>query len=126
MRESSATAVNSCSGVPVSGQRDPGKSISEAIAAGHLILEMRARYEYVDQTKTKVLTDNANAETLRTRLGWETGDWNNLRALVEFSNVALLGPEYYQVNVPGATTPPLNGANRAKYPLVNDPATSAF
>jgi hypothetical protein len=99
-------------------------TISEAIAAGHLILEMRARYEHVDQTKTKVLTDNADAYTIRTHLGWETGDWHNLRALVEFSNVALWGPEHYQVNVPGATTPPLNGADKAKYPLVNDPATT--
>ena len=36
-------------------------AISEAIAAGHLLLEMRARYEFVDQTKTRVLTDDANA-----------------------------------------------------------------
>lgn len=99
-------------------------TISEAIAGGRLLLEMRARYEFVDQTKTKVLTENANAETVRTRFGWETGEWRNLRALVEFSNTALLGPEDYQINVPGATTPPLNGANKAKYPLVNDPATT--
>jgi hypothetical protein len=96
-------------------------TISDAVAAGRLLLEMRARFEYVDQTKTATLTDNAQAYTLRTRLGWETGDWNNLRALVEFEDVRLIGPERYAVNVPGATTPPLNGANKAKYPLVNDP-----
>jgi hypothetical protein len=100
------------------------ETLSDAIAAGHLLLEMRARYEFVDQAKTKVLTDDANAYTLRTRLGWETGDWHALRALVEFSNVTLLGPEDYQVNVPGATTPPLNGADKVKYPLVNDPPTT--
>ena len=96
-------------------------TISDAVAAGHLLLEMRARFEYVNQTKTRVLTDNAQAYTLRTRLGWETGEWNNLKALVEFEDVRLIGPERYAVNVPGATTPPLNGANKAKYPLVNDP-----
>jgi hypothetical protein len=99
-------------------------TLGEAIAAGHLILEMRARYEFVDQTKTAVLTNNANAYTLRTHLGWETGDWHNLRGLVEFSNVGLFGPENYQVNVPGATTPPLNGADKVKFPLVNDPRTT--
>ena len=99
----------------------PAPTISEALAAGHLILEMRARFESVDQTKTKTLTDNAQAYTLRTRLGWETGDWHDLKAIVEFEDVRLIGPERYAVNVPGATTPPLNGANKAKYPLVNDP-----
>jgi hypothetical protein len=96
-------------------------TITDAVAAGHLILEMRARYEFVDQMKTAVLTRNAEAYTLRTRLGWETADWNDLRALVEFEDVRLIGPEHYQVNVPGATTPPLNGADKVKYPLINDP-----
>jgi hypothetical protein len=96
-------------------------TISDAVAAGHLILEMRARYEYVDQAKTAVLTRNADAYTLRTRMGWETGEWHKLRALAEFEDVRVLGPEHYQVNIPGATTPPLNGADKTKYPLVNDP-----
>lgn len=111
---------------PAAAAPEPASAptISEAVAAGHLILEVRGRYEYVDQAKTRVLTDNANAYTVRTRLGWETGDWHGLRGLMEFSNVALLGPEDYQVNVPGATTPPLNGANKTRYPLVNDPATT--
>ena len=96
-------------------------TISDAVTGGHLLLEMRARYEYVDQTKTKTLTRNAEAYTLRTRLGWETGAWHDLKALVEFEDVRLIGPEHYAVNVPGATTAPLNGADKAKYPLINDP-----
>lgn len=97
------------------------QTISEAIAAGKLLLEVRGRYEFVDQKKTAVLTKNAEAYTVRTRLGWETGDWNGVRALIEFEDVSVLGPERFAVNVPGATTPPLNGADKAKYPLVNDP-----
>jgi hypothetical protein len=96
-------------------------TISDAVAAGHLLLEIRARYEYVDQAKTATLTANAKAATVRTRLGWETGEWNHLKGLVEFEDVRQIGPEHYAVNVPGATTPPLNGADKAKYPLVNDP-----
>jgi hypothetical protein len=99
----------------------PPPTISDAVAAGHLLLEVRARYEAVDQKKTAVLTRDAEAYTVRTRLGWETGAWHNLKGLVEFEDVRLIGPEHYAVNVPGATTAPLNGANKAKYPLINDP-----
>ena len=94
---------------------------SEAILAGKLILEVRSRYEFVDQKKTAVLTENGEAFTVRTRLGWETGDWNGLKGLVEFEDVRQVGPEHFAVNVPGATTPPLNGADKARYPLINDP-----
>ncbi len=96
-------------------------SIIAAIAAGHLLLDVRGRWEHVDQTKTKTLTEDANAYTVRTQLGWETGAWHDVKALLEFQNVSHLGPEDYAVNIPGATTPPLNGPSKAKYPLVNDP-----
>lgn len=96
-------------------------TISDAIAGGRLLLEVRARNEFVDQTKTATLTKNAEAFTVRTRLGWETGDWHGLRGLAEFEDVRLAGPAHFAVNVPGAATPPLNGADKAKYPLVNDP-----
>jgi hypothetical protein len=97
------------------------ESITAAITSGHLLLDVRGRWEHVDQTKTAKLTDDANAFTVRTQLGWETGAWHHVKALLEFQNVSHLGPEDYAVNVPGAITPPLNGADKAKYPLVNDP-----
>jgi len=98
-----------------------GATISEAIAGGRLLLEIRGRYEHVDQTKTAVITANANAYTVRTRLGWETADFHGVKGLVEFEDVRALNGEHYAVNVPGATTPPLNGSSKARYPLVNDP-----
>lgn len=96
-------------------------TISDQIGAGKLILEVRARYETVDQTHTATLLDKANAFTIRTRLGWETAEWKGLKGLVEFEDVRQAGPEHYAVNVPGAATPPLNGADKARYPVVNDP-----
>lgn len=96
-------------------------TISDAVAGGKLLFEVRGRYEFVDQTKTAVLTRNGEAATVRTRLGWETGGWNGLRGLVEFEDVRQVGPERFQVQVPGATTPPLNGADKARYPIINDP-----
>ncbi|PZR33649.1 alginate export family protein [Caulobacter segnis] len=99
----------------------PPPTISDQIGAGKLILEVRARYEGVDQTRTATLRDRADAFTIRTRLGWETAEWNRLRGLVEFEDVRQAGGEHYAVNVPGASTPPLNGADKARYPVVNDP-----
>src|SRR5579859_7779125 len=94
----------------------------DAVIHGAPIIEIRPRYEEVDQTKTKKLTDAAEAYTVRTHLGWQTGSWNGFQALVEGANIAVIGPERFAVNVPGATTPPLNGAGKAKYPLINDPS----
>ena len=99
----------------------PPPTISDQIGAGKLILEVRARYETVDQTHTATLLDKADAFTVRTRLGWETAEWNGLKGLIEFEDVRQAGPEHSAVNVPGATTPPLNGADKARYPVVNDP-----
>ncbi|HEX7943318.1 MAG TPA: alginate export family protein, partial [Phenylobacterium sp.] len=99
----------------------PSATISDAIAGGKLLLEVRSRYEFVDQKKTAVLTQNGEAFTVRTRLGWETADWNGFRGLLEFEDVRQAGPEHFAVNVPGAVTPPLNGADKAKYPVINDP-----
>ena len=105
---------------PLPAADSPGK----AITGGKLLLDVRARYEFVDQQKTAVLTENAEAYTVRTLLGWETAPWAGLQALVEGKAVRSLGPERYAVNVPGAATPPLNGADKARFPLVNDPETT--
>ncbi len=99
----------------------PAANVSDAIAAGKLLFEVRARYESVDQKRTATLTQAGQAFTARTRLGWETADWNGLKGLVEFEDVRQIGPEHLAVNVPGAATPPLNGATKARYPVINDP-----
>jgi hypothetical protein len=79
-----------------------------AIRAGKPILEFRPRYETVDQAN---LARDANAFTLRTRVGWETGAWHGLKALVEFEDVRQLGSEHYNTTVNGKTL----------YPVIPDP-----
>ncbi|WP_340644922.1 alginate export family protein [Phenylobacterium sp.] len=96
-------------------------TLSDQIAAGRLLLEVRGRYEQVDQTRTAALREAGQAFTVRTRLGWETADFNGFKGLIEFEDVRQIGPEHFAVNVPGALTPPLNGADKARYPVVNDP-----
>jgi hypothetical protein len=93
----------------------PPPTITEAIGAGKLIFESRARYETVDQDG---LANTAEALTLRTRLGWETGDWKGFKGLVEFEDVRQIGSEDYNVQVPGVA-PSLNG--KPTYPIINDP-----
>jgi hypothetical protein len=74
---------------------------------GRLILESRLRYEAADQSN---LPHQANALTLRTRLGWETAKVADLRLLVEGeANLALV--DRYADGV----TP------RPGYPVVADP-----
>ena len=109
------------SGGAVAQTAPASASLGNTINGGKQLLEVRGRYEFVDQTRTATLTDPADALTVRTRLGWETAAWNGLRGLVEVTNVSHLGPERFAVNTPGAATPPLNGANQARFPVVNDP-----
>lgn len=99
----------------------PEPTLSDQIAAGRLLLEVRARYEGVDQTRTAMLREDGQAFTVRTRLGWETADFKGFKGLIEFEDVRQIGPEHFAVNVPGAATPPLNGADKARYPIINDP-----
>ncbi len=94
----------------------PPPTISDAIAAGKFLFEARARYENVDQAN---LVAQADAFTLRTRLGWETGDFHGLRALMEFEDIRQLGTERYNIAVPGPGGVSLNG--KTKFPIVNDP-----
>ncbi len=83
-------------------------TISDAIGAGKLILEERLRNEDVDQAP---FLRDAQALTLRTHLGWETGAWDNLKAAVEFEDVRHLGAVHYNTTINGKTL----------YPTVADP-----
>ncbi|MGE0740990.1 MAG: alginate export family protein [Hyphomonadaceae bacterium] len=65
-------------------------SIGAAIEGGKLILEARPRVERLDQAGVA----EADAYTLRTRLGWETASWNGLTGLIEFEDVRDLGGDY--------------------------------
>lgn len=59
-------------------------SLEEALTGGKVSLNLRARYEFVDQTGLK----DANAFTLRTRLGYTTAAYQGFNASLEFENIA--------------------------------------
>ncbi len=74
---------------------------------GDWIVDARLRYESVDQAG---FADEAQALTLRARLGYETPAWEGFKALIEAEGVAALSDDY------NSTT---NG--QVGYPVVLDP-----
>jgi len=58
-----------------------------ALVGGKTNLDMRLRYESVDDNTNK----DAKAATLRTRLGYQTGDYNGFFAFGEFEDVHVVG-----------------------------------
>ncbi|HEX4098395.1 MAG TPA: alginate export family protein, partial [Caulobacteraceae bacterium] len=86
-------------------------SLLQAIEGGKLILDLRPRYEQVDQDG---LFREAKAFTLRTQLGWRTESWRNLVAQVEMENVADLDGQHFNSTINGKTS----------YPAIPDPPTT--
>lgn len=82
--------------------------IVAAIKNGKPILDVRYRFEWKDQDG---FAEEAYANTLRTRLGFETGEFFHFKALVEFENVLSIGDDHFN-----STT---NG--RTQFPVIADP-----
>lgn len=94
---------------PAFGQED---SIMSAIKSGDASVALRYRYEFVDQDS---FTENANASTLRLRLNYKTGSWNDWTAFGEFDHVfEVLINDF---NSGAGTSSP----DRNQYPVVADP-----
>lgn len=55
-----------------------------ALKGGKVTLDVRGRYEYADFSN---FPDQSNATTVRTRLGYLTGDWLGLQGFVELEDV---------------------------------------
>lgn len=88
-------------------------AFTQALTEGKPLVDARYRYEYVDQDG---LADEANAHTIRTRLGYETGKYHEFSALLEFENITDIGGEHYNDTINGKTT----------YPIVADPEDTAL
>lgn len=91
-----------------------GDSLGAALTGGKVNLDMRYRYENVDEDTP--LRQTAKASTLRTRLGYTTGSFYDLSAMLEAENITVIGDEHYDNGiVPGG---------KAQYSKVLDPATT--
>ena len=79
---------------------EPEGPLIEAIKAGKPIIDVRYRYEWKDQDG---FAENARAHTVRTRLGYETGEFFHFKALVEFENVFSIGDDNFNSTTNGLT-----------------------
>ena len=82
---------------------------TEALTGGEPRLDVRLRYENVDQDNP---SDDADALTVRTRLGYQTGSYKRLSAYVEMENNSALMEDYN--SGPG-------GNGKVRYSVVADP-----
>lgn len=96
---------------PQHAGQTPANSLVGAITHGTPSLDMRYRYETVDQD---ALAQNARASTLRTRVGYVTGAFGGFKAGVELENISNLGSESYNNTYNG----------KSAYPVVADPDDS--
>ncbi len=79
-------------------------ALVNAFKEGDAWLDMRYRYEYVSQDN---LPEDAHASTLRTRLGYKTGNLYDFSALAEFENIAQIGSDNYNDTLNGRTSHPV-------------------
>lgn len=70
------------------------------IAQGRPVIDLRGRYETVSDASKAV---DANAITLRARLGYETGSWNGLSLQADFDQIWAIGGAAYNSTRNGKT-----------------------
>jgi len=97
---------------PAAADDSAHEDIAAAIAAGDANVDLRYRYEFVDQDS---FAEDANASTLRLRLNYKTGAWRDWSGFIEFDQVMEVLVDDFNS---GAGT---SGANRSQYPVVADP-----
>jgi hypothetical protein len=84
------------------------EDFSNLFTQGKAIFDARYRYEHVDQDNA---LKHANAQTLRTRAGFQSGKWYGLSALIEADNVSRIGDAAYNSTRNG----------QSEYSVVADP-----
>jgi len=82
--------------------------INKAFSEGDISLNLRYRYEYVDQDGKP---EDANASTLRSRITMKSGTVGGFMGLVEVDNVSYIGSDRFNNTENGKTD----------YPVVADP-----
>lgn len=92
-------------------QESEDKSLDAAIKSGEAHVAFRYRFEHVDED---AFSEDANASTVRLRLNYKTGTWQNVWGFLEFDYISELF--FTDFNSLGGSSP-----NRNQYPVVADP-----
>lgn len=88
-------------------------TLVSAIAQGRPVIDLRARFETVTDASKTV---DANANTIRARLGYDTGSWNNFQLGVDFDQIWTVGGATYNSTRNGKTA----------FPIIADPSMTAL
>ena len=90
------------------------ETFTEAFTTGTIYADLRLRYENVDQDNA---LQDADALTLRTRLGYKTGSFNGFSAVVEFEDSRVVfGVDDYSV--------PQTDFRTGEFSVIADPETT--
>lgn len=114
MKAGLAVGVMYLGGVAMTAALTPMASaatLAEAVTGGKAKLDVRYRYEHVDQNNN---LKNADASTVRSRLGYASGKFSGVSAYLEFENTTAVGAEDYNSSTNG----------KAGYSVVADPELS--
>ena len=87
------------------------QTLQQSLFDGRVTIDGRYRFEHVDQDG---FARDARASTLRTRLGYETRNFEGFFAFVELENITAIGNEAYDDTIDG----------RTRFPVVADPETT--
>ena len=88
-------------------------TLMEAITMGKPLTSFRVRYENVDQANK---SEQANALTMRSLIGWQTEPLNNFSIAAQLINVARFNDNFYDT-----TNTVFGGNTTTNYPSVVDP-----
>jgi len=106
-------AATALAGTPVLAQEGENQTLAGAISSGKATIGFRYRYEYVNDDNPSLADDTAHASTMRLRLNYKTGSYNNWSAFGEFDYVGeILARDFNS----------LSGSSPARddYPVVAD------
>jgi hypothetical protein len=90
-------------------------TIPDLLSQGKLNLNVRLRYEQVDEDNQPPFTKDSYAPTVRTRFGYTTPTFYGFQAMAEGVNISVIGPEHNynaagsngEANRPPVADPPL-------------------
>lgn len=85
-------------------------NITDAITGGKSSVDMRLRYESVEQENS---LKDASAMTLRSRISYSTNDYKGFSALLGMEDVRIMGEDEYSM--------PVTGYNTGVYSVIADP-----
>lgn len=94
--------------VSLQAQAELTESVAQAVTDGKTTINLRYRYEQVDQDG---MSEEATASTLKTRLSWQSGQAGSFNAKIEVDDVTTIGGDDYNSTANGNT----------QYPVVADP-----